>query len=463
MQKKVLNFIRQQHMFDTGDRVLAAVSGGADSVCLLTLLCRLQKTLGLESIYAVHMHHGLRGQEADRDAAYVAELCRKLQVPCIVVYRDVSDYAKNNGCSVEEAGRILRYEVFSQILLNNGLNKIAVAHHRDDHAETILHHLVRGSGLKGLAGIVPVREGIVRPLLCVGRKEIEAFLRGRKIAWCEDSTNDTEDYTRNKIRRSWIPLALELNDRAVENICQAGRFIRQADDYFEEQAQALFEQYGTWGQAGGALFAEYPTGCLSGQAEIIQAYVIRVMLRQCLDTLKNITSQHIFQIRELLEKQTGSHVDLPGLAAAERDYNKLRIFSRKTAENDKKSLPDLHFRKFSSYNAEEIPKNQYTKWFDYDKIKGMLSVRTRKSGDYLTIGSGRKKQLKAYLIDEKIPQRIRAEIPLLAEENHIIWIIGYRISEYYKITNETKTILEVTVDGGETVKQSSCIPESTPR
>lgn len=446
MQKRILEFVNRHGLFTPGDRVLAAVSGGADSVCLLTLLCRLQGTLGLSAIHAVHMHHGLRGPEADRDAAFTEELCRKLEVPCTVVYRDVTRYAEINGFSAEEAGRILRYETFDEIVQEQGLTKIAVAHHQDDEAETILHHLVRGSGLKGLSGIPLSRGLIVRPLLCVDRAEIEAFLAAEGIPYCCDSTNADSSYTRNKIRNRLIPIARELNGQAVANICQAGAFIGQADAYFENVAAKRFTTRGHCDERAAVL---YPADSLLAEPEIVRSYVIRHLLGRCTDSLKDITAQHIFQIQALAAMPTGSHLDLPGRLAAEREYGFLKIFRMSTDENEDISLPALHFRRFSAYNAGEIPKKQYTKWLDYDKIKGMLSVRTRQSGDYLTIGSGGSKRLKAYLIDEKIPRHLRSRLPLLTEENHVVWIIGYRISEYYKITEETKTILEVTVDGGE--------------
>lgn len=449
MQKKILEFVNRHSLFVPGDRVLAAVSGGADSVCLLTLLCRMQGTLDISAIHAVHMHHGLRGPEADRDAAFTEELCKKLNVPCTVVYRDVTRYAEKNGFSVEEAGRILRYEAFDEIVQEHGLTKIAVAHHQDDEAETILHHLVRGSGLKGLSGIPLSRGLIVRPLLCVDRAEIEVFLAAEGIAYCCDSTNADSDYTRNKIRNRLIPIASELNEHAVANICQAGAFIGQADAYFESMAMERFAAWGRSVPEDGTLSVWYPADSLMAEPELVRTYIIRYMLRRCSDSLKDITAQHVFQIQALTAMPTGSHLDLPGRLAAEREYGFLRIFCMSADENDDISLPALHFRRFSAYNAGEIPKKQYTKWLDYDKIKGMLSVRTRQSGDYLTIGSDRRKRLKAYLIDEKIPRHQRSRIPLLTEENHVVWIIGYRISEYYKITEETKTILEVTVDGGE--------------
>ena len=450
MQEKVLDYIKKEHMFDSGDRILIAVSGGADSVCLLSLLCRFQEQLEIGALLAVHIHHGLRGQEADRDAAYVQAFCNTLKIPCVIRHYDVASYAAGHGYSIEEAGRILRYQALADEAAKHKMDKIAVAHHRDDVVETILHHLVRGSGLKGLAGIPAVRDNIVRPLLSVGREEIEAYLAAAGIVCCLDSTNETDDYTRNKIRHRLIPLALQINDRAAENIWQAGQFMGQADEYLETQAAKLFKQSVICREAGDGRSAAVPAAVLAEHPKIIQTYVVRQMICYCSTSMRDITAEHIFQIQALLEKSTGAHTDLPGQLSAEREYELIRVYSGAgTGECREPVRPVLHFRKRLAAAGQEIPKNQYTKWFDYDKIKGTLSARTRAAGDYIMIDSGKHKSLKSYLVDEKVARRQRDQILLLAEENHVVWIVGYRISEYYKITNETKVILEVTIDGGE--------------
>ena len=191
-RQKVLGFIRKNHMTDHGDGVLAAVSGGADSVCLLLLLHEMAAELGIK-VFAFHMNHGIRGAEADRDERFVAELCERLNVPLTVVHEKVEEYAAEHGLSGEEAGRILRYQHLGETAKQYKCTKIAVAHHEDDDAETVLLNLFRGSGLAGLSGIRPVRENIIRPLLCVSRKEIEEYLKERELSWCEDSTNREND------------------------------------------------------------------------------------------------------------------------------------------------------------------------------------------------------------------------------------------------------------------------------
>ena len=241
-RQKVLSFMKKNHMTDRGDSVLAAVSGGADSVCLLLLLREMAAELGIK-VFAFHMNHGIRGAEADRDERFVMELCERLNIPLTVAHEKVEEYAAERGLSGEEAGRILRYHHLGETAEKYQCAKIAVAHHEDDDAETVLLNLFRGSGLAGLSGIRPVRENIIRPLLCVSRKEIEEYLNEQELSWCEDSTNKENDYTRNKIRNELLPWVTEnINSRAAEHILAVSEFAAQADAYFEMEAERILEE-----------------------------------------------------------------------------------------------------------------------------------------------------------------------------------------------------------------------------
>ena len=241
MKKKVLDFIREQHMVEEGDGVLAAVSGGADSVCLLFLLCSMREELAVR-LAAFHLHHGLRGAEADRDEAFVKQLCGAWQIPFYSAHEDAAAYGRERGISEEEAGRELRYSHLEALADRLSFGKIAVAHHREDQAETVVFHLFRGTGLKGMGGIRPVRGKIIRPLLECSRQEIEGYLRENGISWCEDSTNSENTYKRNRIRNELLPWAGQyLNERASEHAAQFARFAAQADAYFEAQAEMILE------------------------------------------------------------------------------------------------------------------------------------------------------------------------------------------------------------------------------
>ena len=464
MLKKVRDYMREHEMTAPGDAVIVALSGGADSVCLLTVLKQLATPEFL--LRAVHVHHGIRGAEADRDEAFAQKLCESLSVPLCVAYCHVPAYAAEHGLSEEEAGRILRYQVlekeagkWEQELPAGSRVKIALAHHRDDNAETILHHLLRGSGLTGLAGIRPVQGRRIRPLLCVGREEIRAYLEAGHISWCEDSTNQSPDYTRNRIRSQVLPLLkTAVNERAEEHILQAGQIIGQADAYLRQQAEEIWKEAVCGREED---LAAISLTAFERQPEILKTYLIRHMLDQLHPGWKDIGSRHFTAIAELAGKPVGSRLDLPGGLMARTGYETLEIVRKTEREvsvktesgadgeiHGRQTVPELHMTVFSRQKDQEIPKNQYTKWFDYDKIKGTLSVRTRRTGDYLILPSGGSKTIARYMIDEKIPKEKREQILLLAEGSHVLWVVGFRISEYYKIEEHTENILQVTCDGG---------------
>ena len=508
MQKSMIMEIRSYmeayKMLRPGDRVIAAVSGGADSVCLLWALQKIAPEFPA-FLRVVHVHHGLRGTEADRDERFVEELCRKLGIPFQTVRCNAAEYARDHGMSTEEAGRVLRYEALEQAAecwekeagtVSDCPVKIAVAHHREDSAETVLHNLLRGSGLRGLSGIRPVQGRLIRPLLSVSREEICAWLEAEGVSWCEDSTNQSEEYTRNVIRRRILPLMREtVNQRAEENILRAADIMAQADRYLEQQAERVWEEGGRQEPENrhaemenrcadpegrqnpegscSRIFAEIDVKLFLQQEEIIQTYLLRRMLDVTAPGWKDITSRHFAALAALARNQAGSRLDLPCGLAAEKTYETLRIFRKNTNEKNAEKgkrislerryitadgtlcleleIPEerIQICTLSREKAGEIPKNQYTKWFDYDKIKNMLSYRHRRPGDFLTLGGGGKKTVARCMIDDKIPRGEREQIPVLAEGNHVLWVVGGRISEYYKITDQTKTILQVTYNGGE--------------
>ena len=236
MLKKIAAFVEQHQMLLRGDHVLAGVSGGADSVCLLLVLLELQKEYRL-TLTVVHVEHGIRGEDSRRDAAFVESLCARLGVELKVFYEDAVAFSKEHGMTLEEGARELRYTRFSEVLNKDGANRIAVAHNQNDSGETLLFHLARGSGLKGMCGIVPVRGKVIRPLLCVSRREIEDFLRERGQEFCTDATNLDILYSRNKIRHQVLPLLTEINAQAVEHLYQSARYVSEAVELVEELVQ----------------------------------------------------------------------------------------------------------------------------------------------------------------------------------------------------------------------------------
>ena len=234
--KKASEYIKEHHMISKEDCIMAGVSGGADSVCLLFVLYELQKTMGFR-LQAVHVEHGMRGEESLKDAYFVETLCKTYDIPFHIYSYDVPKRAKQEKLTAEEAARKSRYDAFGDACRQYKGTKIAVAHNRDDQAETILWNLIRGSGLKGLSGMKPVNGCIIRPLLGVTRAEIEAYLAERCQPFCTDSTNLECDYTRNKLRHQILPvMERELNSQARRNIALAGERLSRAEVYLEKTA-----------------------------------------------------------------------------------------------------------------------------------------------------------------------------------------------------------------------------------
>ena len=462
VEHKVIRTIKEYHMLAPGDRVIAAVSGGADSVCLLALLWGMKKEWKLE-LEAVHIHHGLREQEADRDADFVRELCAGMGVGCHIIRVDVGQFAVESGMSVEEAGRYLRYEALEQEAQalegrKGGPVKIAVAHHSDDQAETILHNLFRGSGLSGLKGIAYVRGRIIRPLLDLPRAEIISWLREKGYSWVLDSTNASDHYTRNRIRRRLLPLIEgEVNQGAVGNILRMGRLAGQADEYLRDQGKCWIgkhvkeQQSGHQGHQLGRQWhqPQYPAPVLlpctplMEEPEIIQSYVVMELLKQLAGSARDLGWIHVQQVLGLCGRPVGKEVHLPYSLTARRGYGDIILGRNISPEEDGgMGLPEVELEVFPYKKGTHFPKNMYTKWFDCDKIEGTPVVRTRRPGDYITLADGSRKALKRFMIDEKIPRQLRDQVPVLAEGSHVMWVMGYRISEFYKIGPGTTRILQ---------------------
>jgi tRNA(Ile)-lysidine synthase len=446
LEKKVLRFIKANQMIESGDCIIVGVSGGADSVALAVILYRISTLLKI-SLQVVTVHHGIRGERANQDVELVEQLCNKLEISLYKEYVDVPTLAKTYGYSQEEAGRRARYECFERIAKQIEEEKkifcrIAVAHHKEDNCETILHNLFRGSGLTGLHGILPVNNQMIRPLLETSRMEIEGYLKDLNIEYCIDETNFELVYTRNKIRNEVIPyLQKEINSKVQEHILQASAQIGEAEDFITDYVQKWVKL-----QIRSEEFPiEIPIDEFVKEKTFIQGYILRFLLRK---NLKDITHVHITQAIQLVKKQVGASIDLPRDLRIRKGYTTL-IIEKKYQQTETFCLPKVEYQTFSYDINKKIPETPCVKWFDYDKIKGTLSVRTRQVGDYMQIyPQGGTKTIKSMMIDKKIPKEVRDQVPLLVEDHHVLWMIGYRISEAYKVTEDTQTVLQVTIIKG---------------
>ena len=478
MLDQVKSCIKEYNMITKGDRIVIGVSGGADSVCLFHVLLELKEEYEL-TLFAVHINHCLRGEEADQDEEYVRNLCLKNNTAFYGIRADVSQISKEKGLSFEEGGRLVRYEEFYRVLKENNCNKIAIAHNKNDNAETFLFHLFRGSGLSGLRGIPPVRDEIIRPLLYVTREEIENYLSLRRIEYCNDATNEENDYSRNKIRNQILSYAKEnINSKAIEHITMAGNHIREVNDFLEHHIDKAFTILVKIRQDGSY---EIPIAALLQEERVVQRGIIRKLFKILINGLKDIDFLHTELVLSLVDKEVGKRLNLPLGLMAIKEYDKLVLknestkeITEKLAERDRNKKEEyisldlssieegeekwyeipfaeanIKIRKLSYKKSMIFPQNGYTKWFDCDKIKNTVLIRPREEGDYLQIdGAGNKKKIKSLFIDEKVPRDLRDGIPLIADGSHIMWVIGHRMSEGYKISEHTRLILEISVYGG---------------
>ena len=452
--QKTLAFIEENHMLEECETVILGVSGGADSVCLLLVMEEICKQKNI-AIKVVHIEHGIRGKESIKDAKFVEKLCKEKEIPFFLYSYDVPDVARESGESVEEAGRRLRYEAFEKTAAQFPKAKIAVAHNENDDAETVLFHMARGTGLLGLIGIAPVRGNIIRPLLAVSRKEIEAYLEARGQDYCTDSTNALTIYARNRIRHEVLPALEQVNEKAVSHIAKMSYRLSEVADYIKEETKRICAECAEEYEMRDAFLVKKQE--LYHYPVFLRKEVLYTLYTKLAGSCKNIGEEHIMQLLELFDRQTGKQIDLPYHCQAFRVYEGIRLQkgSKKELNGKRKgqieSLASEFTFRIIDRNSQnlEIPKNKYTKWFDYDRISVKLQIRFRQEGDYFLLDeSGRKKKLKDYFIDEKIPREDRDEIPLLADGKHVLWIVGYRISAYYKVTGNTTRILEVHYNGG---------------
>ena len=457
--QKVKMFCRQKELFSPGDKVVIGLSGGADSVCLFLLLTGLAKEYEL-SLFPVHVNHNLRGAEALADQRFCEDLCRQYGLELTVVSVPVAELAKEKGWTPEEAGRNARYEAFAEIAAKYGCNKTAVAHHKDDQAETMLFQMFRGSRLKGLAGMEAKNGSLVRPLLCVTREEIENYLREKNQTYCIDRTNLEEEYTRNKIRHGILPMAEKICGGAVEHMAGLAEHAGQVEKLLERLTEELFEACVSVDEDNNVLLE---IEALKSAEEILAERVVYKALCLACGRKKDITAGFVTDCMALVNKQTGRQISLQSGVIAERRFDRLFIgrkkeekyfFAEVTGFPFETLLPETGKKLVLSVKKREeleenIPKSTYTKWFDYDKIEEVISVRTPAAEDEIAVyADGRKKKAADVFAEAKIPKEQRKNFPVLAEGNKVLWIPGIRGSEGYRITKETGNILIAELYGG---------------
>ena len=451
MYERVRAYVKKYHMLQEKDHVIAGVSGGADSVCLLFMLVKLQKEMRF-GLTVVHIHHGLRGESADADENYVRALCEKLDVELLAFHEDVGRYAKEQKLTLEEAGRNVRRHIFEEVCHRKNGTRIALAHHQNDNAETLLWNLSRGCGLKGIGGISPVDGKYIRPLLGVRRQEIEEYLKENNIDYCTDETNLEDHYTRNRLRNHVIPyLEREINPRAVSHMADTMEQMRTVWAFMEEEVEKCRKYCVKPKQdkADGVVILEEGFRSVN---ETVRTFLIHELLCETAGRKKDIEQIHVKLVEELMEHQTGRKIMLPYEMTGERCYEGIWLHKVKDKEKSgENSKPPVQMRILERTPQTSVfPKKTYTKWFDYDIIKSTVKIRHKQPGDYITIDkNGSTQSLKKYFVNVKVPREDREKIWLAADGSHILWIIGYRQNQVYQVTDKTRRILEIEFNGGE--------------
>lgn len=460
-KQKLLKAIQDYRMISKGDSLLVGVSGGPDSVALLHLLAELRDKYSLK-LYVVHLNHMLRGNESDGDAGYVRRLSKKLKLPVFIGKKDVRKFAKANKLSLEEAARIQRYEFYKQIADKLNIRKIALGHTADDNAETVLMRLLRGAGEQGLIGIYPVRQignlKVIRPLLNIYRREIESFLKGKKIRARTDSSNADNKFLRNKVRLDLIPLLeKKYNQNIKQGLVNMADILKEENEYLEEVTgkfynEAALEQNDESVHLSIKKIKDFPLA--------IQRRVLRYWIKKLTGTLRQITYQHLNEIFKLLSGNlTYGQIDLPNGLVIERMRREL-VIRRGKVQNIRSIIhpvkipgetlvPEFGVKLMCTVsikkdNIKLSRQGRYQEYFDYGKIKEPVFIRSRKEGDaFQPLGMIGKKKVKDFLIDQKIPQPKKNSVLLLTDKTGIIWLIGLRISERFKVTAKTKQVLKV--------------------
>jgi len=438
MLNKVKKTICDNNMIDATDKVLVALSGGCDSVCL----CLVLKKLGVDFSVA-HINHMIRA-EADRDMEFCKEFAAKLNVSIYTKCVNVPDLAKNSGLSLELAGRNARYEFFEHICKEYGFSKVAVAHNLNDHAETVLLNLVRGTGLKGLCGIPKVRGNIIRPLIDVARGEIEEFVSNNQQNFVTDKTNFSNDYTRNKIRNGVLPILAEINPSVFNNISKMSDIIAQDDMYLNDEAK----KYVCF--CDGYSYVE--CNDFKKLSYALKARILSVLYSYAAGTGKDFEKKHIDYIIKNSDKVSGVILNLCFDVVCRAEYGKIIFEKRHIGNFYSYTLPlngEIYIKeagiKFTSkiISKDEMELYNDAEFFDYDALSGDITIRSRKNGDkIIPFGKNSSVKVKDVLIKDKVPLNIREFVPII-ENDEILWIYGVRRSNKCRILSDTVKVLMI--------------------
>jgi tRNA(Ile)-lysidine synthase len=478
MINKVRKYIRKYDLFQKGDRVIVGVSGGADSMALLSVMNRLKDELGIDLVVS-HLNHGLRDRESDDDCEWVKRTSDALGLSFLSKKIDVGELSQQTGMSLEDTARRERYAFFYQLLQDIPANRIALGHQFHDQAETVMLNLLRGAGARGLRGIMPIRDHVlVRPLLGIKRDEILAYLEKEKIDYREDESNQSELFLRNRVRHELLPYMKKYNPQIEGRLHSLAETMRIENDYLEEQISAILKRWevGLESEEIVILIEDF-----QNLHEAMQRRVIKSILESRSQEQNGIGQTHITAVIDLArDGHVGQKLSLPFTTEVLRTYNQL-VFkkqihrrSKERALHDRENSQDIGLKDLCpglfEYPVSKIPdeieikeagtrlrltttgpmlydfKAPISACIDYDKIEFPIIIRNIRPGDrFLPLCMTGSKKIKSFFIDRKIPRELRQRVPLLVDRKAILWIAGMAISDRVKVTTSTSTCLKIEI------------------
>lgn len=425
--EKVRTALIQNVTIKTGDVLVVGLSGGADSVTLLHCLCSLKRELGFD-LYTVHVHHGLRGEEADRDRDFAEQFCRDLNVPFECYTYDVPTLAREQGKGLEEMGRELRYKAFNEVASRFPCAYIVTAHTADDHIETVLLHLCRGCGLHGLTGLPARRANVIRPLIDCRRSEIEAYCQQYGLSYVTDSTNADNTYTRNRVRHQLVPLLSEIHPNAEQAVWRLAEQAKQTERYLQTVAEPIFREMMTEDPC------RYRREPLLSVDVFLQKFILQELMRE---QRIAVSENHVVTMCDAVEN--GGTVILPNAIAFEVSRSFITLSERQAAGVT--YCTEILTRE--EYEQKlNISKELFKNCCDYDMICGDVRVRNRIEGDtYRPVGRGCKKTLRKLFNENEVPKPMRATVPLVCDDRGIAIVGGFGCDERVAITPNTVRVL----------------------
>ena len=459
LEQQVLDFIRQNQLLPPNGKLVVAVSGGADSVCLLHILVGLKEELKL-GLHLAHLNHQLRGSASEADAEYVSGLARKLSIPATIERRDVKGYQKQKRLSLEEAAREVRYRFLTEVAGATGAGRVAVGHTRDDHIETILMHLIRGAGTRGMRGLQPYTEWpsktgglmVIRPLLEVSHDETEGYCRRHRLAPRLDASNLSLSPLRNRIRQQLLPLLQSYNPGIAEALLRMGRIAGDDIDFLDKETARLWNKIAR--QEGEVITLDRPK--FDRLPSTLKRYLLRAAAEKLLGSAKDIEMRHIEEMMAALGKPAGKRLSLPGDLSFATGYDQYQLTTDMTGlsplprlEDETQMnipgqtrLPGWRIEAAIIEPPEMVERDDFTAHLDLAKTGDKLTVRSRKRGDrFQPLGLAQPKKLGEFMIDAKIPQSWRKNIPIVCSPEQIVWVVGWRPDDRVKVNQKTKQVL----------------------